>query len=227
MLLVARGGSLSPALDSSLPLGGESAADARRRLRSAWWLNCSVGFAAGHILFGLIGHGFTGPHQGRPTGTSALAHTIGLLTLGLVVVALQRAALRPWLQITRARAVLAAVAFVLAFQLGAYTLRPPFDYIFGWPVLGSAVWIGSTSSGGSNALWTLAATFSFLLGLGILVLAVDPLLAAWGWQYDPRSLSDHVFLWFVGGTVTGLVGGLASGRPLGRLLVPNEPATIA
>jgi len=192
-----------------------------RRLRLRWWVYCSVGFVSGHALFGLIGHGFTGPHVGRPVDGSALAHTTGLIGLGLTVFTLQRAALAPWLRISGKRVILATLAFVAAFQLGAYALRPPFDYIFGWPVLGVAGWISLDKCRGRRALLTAAALACFWLGLVALMIAVDPLLRSGAWVLDPSSLLDHTLLWIVGGGVTAIIGGYASGWPLSRLLLPT------
>lgn len=88
-----------------------------------------AGFIVGHALFAFMGHGFTGPHDGPPLGVSALAHTIGLVALGLTVFNLQRSSFRTWLRIPGRRVVLATLLFVVAFQFGAYALRPPFDYV--------------------------------------------------------------------------------------------------
>lgn len=202
--------------------GGSVAADndESRTLRLRWWLFCSVGFIAGHALFGVIGHGFTGPHEGRPVGLSAVAHTTGLFVLGLLVFSLQRVALQAWLRISNTRIVVAALAFVTAFQLGAYAFRPPFDYVFGFPVLGIAVWISLDKLGRSKILFTSAVILSFWLGIVVMGIAVVPLIQSSGWTIDPSSTLDHALMWVIGGGVTAIVGGLASAWPLSRLLLP-------
>ena len=119
--------------------------ESRRRLHQRWWLYCSVGFIVGHVLFGLIGHGFTGSHESRPTGASAVAHTAGLLVLGLTVFVSHRVGLKPWLQITDKRLIIATLSFVAAFQVGAYALGPPFDYVSECPYSVSPRGSGGTS----------------------------------------------------------------------------------
>lgn len=197
------------------------------RLRRRWWLYCSVGFIIGHVLFGLIGHGFTGPHEGRPTGASALAHTLGLVVVGLTVFTSQRVGLKPWLQISNKRLIIATLSYVAAFQLAAYVLRPPFDHVFGMPVLGVAAWISLDGLKGFRALLTAAVVGSFWLGVVVAAVIFEVVLPSVGWELDSSSLTGHTMSWLIGGGAAGLVGGYISAWPLSRLLVASTKGGAA
>jgi hypothetical protein len=155
-------------------------------------------------------------------GASAGAHTAGLFVLGIVVFSLQRIALEPWLRISNRRVLLSALTFVAAFQFGAYVFRPPFDYVFGFPVLGVAAWISLDKLKGSKFLLTSVAVVSFWLGIVVMGVAVLPLIESSGWSIDPSSVLDHALMWVIGGGVTAIVGGLVSGWPLSRLLLSDS-----
>ena len=116
---------------------------------------------------------------------------------------------------------LATLSFVAAFQLGAYAFRPPFDYVFGFPVLGVAAWIGLNELEGRRFLLTMAALASFWLGLVLIRLAVVPLIQSGVWEMDPSSVLAHTLMWIIGGGTTAIVGGYVSGWPLSRLLLPS------
>ena len=197
------------------------------KLRTRWWLYCSAGFIMGHVLFGLIGHGFTGPHEGRPTGASALAHTLGLVVAGLTVFTSQRVGLRPWLQISKMRLIIATLSYVVAFQLAAYVLRPPFDHVFGTPVLGVAAWITLDRLKGSRALLTASVVGSFWLGIVVAAIIFEAVLPTVGWELDSSSLTGHTMSWLIGGSAAGVVGGYVSGWPLSRLLLASSKGGAA
>ena len=188
------------------------------KLRMTWWFYCAVGFIIGHLLFGLIGHGFTGPHEGRPTGTSAIAHTVALIVGGLTVFIIQRIGLKPWFKFTNSRITYAVILYVIAFQFAAYILRPPFDHFFAMPVLGIALWFSFDKLKLSRILLLVAAILSFWIGViasGILIEVIVPLT---GYDFDDTTLFDHVLSWVIGGATAGIVGGLLSGWPLSRQL---------
>lgn len=196
------------------------------RFRRRWWLYCSVGFILGHVLFGLIGHGFTGPHEGRPTGASAFAHTLGLVVVGLTVFTAQRVGLKPWLQMSNKRLVIATLSYVAAFQLAAYVLRPPFDHVFGIPVLGVAAWISLDALKGCRALLTAAVVGSFWLGVVVTAVIFEVVLPFVGWELDSSSLPGHTMSWLIGGGAAGVVGGYTGAWPLSRLLVAERGGRV-
>ncbi len=189
------------------------------KLRMTWWLYCAVGFIIGHLLFGLIGHGFTGSHEGRPIGISAFAHTVALIIGGLTVFFIQRIGLKPWLRISNSRIIYSVIIYVIAFQFAAYVLRPPFDHFFAMPVLGIALWFSFDKLKLSRIILLLTAVFSFWIGViasGILIEVVVPSL---GYEFDDTTLFDHVLSWVIGGGAAGIVGGFLSGWPLSRQLI--------
>ena len=188
------------------------------RLRMNWWFYCSLGFIVGHLLFGFIGHGFTGPHEGRPTGASAVAHTIALIVAGLTVFSIQRIGLKSWIRISNKRIIAATLIYVISFQFAAYILRPPFDHIFGMPVLGIAAWISLDKLKTSQILLIVAAVFSFWIGVisaGSIIELVVPLT---GRGLDSSNLLGHILSWVIGAGVVGVVGGFLSGWPLSKQL---------
>lgn len=197
--------------------------DAARDFRRRWWLANSAAFAVGEVSFSLLGHGVTGPHGDELTPSQYVAHTIGLICLGLIVLAAQRAALEPWRPVTWNRVTMGIVALVATFWFGAEALRPPADWILGFTVLGAASWFRLPKHETGKKVWALLVVASYWVGICAALASVitwDRVVGP-----DPSSLLDHTVGWLIVGAATGAVGGFVSGWPLGRLLlVPGRAA---
>ena len=197
--------------------------DVPRDFRRRWWLANSAAFAVGEVSFSLVGHGLTGPHGDELTRSQYVAHTVGLICLGLIVLAAQRAALKPWRPVTWSRVTMGIVALVASFWFGAEALRPPADWILGFTVLGAASWLRLPNREEAKTFWALLAVASYWLGICAALASVitwDRVVGP-----DPSSLLDHTVGWLIVGAATGLVGGYVSSWPLRRLLlVPGRAA---
>ena len=199
--------------------------NSRRKLRLRWWLAIVSGFTVSHLLFSLIGHGFTGPHGEDLTFAQNIAHTVGLTVAGLIVFPLQRVALKPYLYINRWRIIVATIVFVGAFQLGAKTVRPPADWVLGFTALGTAGWIGLPGLKGIKILWTLLTIVGFWIGIVLAVPVMLKAIRAGVFDPDSPTLWDHTITWVLGAGLIGIIGGALSTWPLGRLLLPSEPVS--
>lgn len=193
-----------------------------RSFRRQWVLLNTVALLAGYVLYTPIAHGITGGHASRAlTGAQLAAHSIALVVVGALVAAVQRRALAGFVSIGWTRVILAALGFTLAFWIGYYqpwVNGPDTDILFGYLVLGSAVWLGNVPTKG-HGMAAAVALVSFpvasfvgelcLLG-AFTVLQITPAL-------QTSSLQHSVF-WITVGGVTGILGGWLSGHAIARML---------
>jgi hypothetical protein len=203
-------------------------APTRGGFRSRWWIANAIGFTIGHVVYSLVGHGVTGPHGDQLTSAQYLAHTFGLIGAALIVFSLQRAALRPHMEVTTRRIIVATGVFVAAFWLGAETSGPPGDWILGFTVLGTASWIGRSNVPrypfGAAALTVLA----FWAGIATAVVTMFATVRFAGFNPDSETLLNHTVFWVLLGGVTGAAGGYYNGWPLSRVVVSSvrKPAEV-
>ena len=196
-----------------------SASDIERTFRHRWWFATVAGFFLGHLAFSLIGHGITWPHGDELTWAQYTAHTAGLLAVAAIVFVLQRAAIRPHITVTSQRMVLGAATLIAGFWLGAETVGPPADYLIGFTILGSALWIGAAGWRGILGVWNIAGVLSFPIGLAVGMVVVPVAIRAGLFDPESPSLLHHTIGWLLGSTTTAVVGGYLSGWPLAHLFV--------
>jgi hypothetical protein len=191
--------------------------DAAHDFRRRWWVANSVGFAVGLVLFSLLGHGITGAHDDELTAAQYIAHTVAFLAGSLLVLGAQSRALRSVRKVSGTRIVVGALVSVAVFWFGAEGIRPPFDWILAFTVLGAASWVRLPNQEQGKKVWILAAIGSYWVGICAalaLVITWDATLSP-----DPSSLLDHTTGWLIVGAATGVVGGYLSARALARLLI--------
>ena len=196
--------------------------DGRTKMRYRWWLANVAGLIVAYSLFSLIGHGITGPHGDDLTLGQDVAHTLGLLVVGLIVFPAQRAALGPWLRVSAGRIIVATVIFTAAFQFGAKIYRPPADWILGFTILGTAAWVSFHGFKGLGLVWTIATTIGIWIGMALTTPVMFAAIRAGLFNPDSPSLVDHTITWVMGSGMTGIFGGFVSGWPLSRLLIPSD-----
>jgi hypothetical protein len=187
--------------------------DFRRR----WWLANSVSFGIGLATFSLLGHGITGAHGDELTAAQYAAHTVGLLAASILVLIAQRKALGSIRNVSAIRIAIGSLASVAVFWFGVEVIRPPFDWILAFTVLGTAAWIRLPHHEQGKMIWILATIGSYWIGICAalaLVITWDTTLSP-----DPASLLDHTIGFVIVGTATGVVGGYLSARTLARLLL--------
>ena len=203
----------------SVEVNSTSRQDSRSRLRRRWWFANATVLTIAFVFFSLIGHGITGPHGDELTLSQNIAHTIGLIVVGLMVFPAQRLALKPWIGVSFPRILIATLLFTGVFQFGAKVYRPPADWILGFTVLGTAAWIRIQGFKGRRLVWTFASIVAFSMGMVLAAPIVFTAIRAGLFDPDSPSLLDHTLTWVLGAGMTGIIGGYTSGWPLSRLLV--------
>ena len=199
-----------------------SGQDSRSRLRRRWWFANAAALIIAFVFFSLIGHGFTGHHGDDLTLAQDIAHTIGLIVVGLIVFPVQRLALKPWMVVSFPRILTATLLFTAVFQFGAKAYRPPADWILGFTVLGTAAWIHIGGFKQRRLLWTFATIIAFCMGMVLTTPIMFTAIRAGLFDPDSPSLLDHTLTWVLGAGMTGIIGGYVSGWPLSRLLVSTQ-----
>lgn len=189
------------------------------RFRLGWWLANGVGFAIGHLVYGVLSHGITGPHGDRLSVAQYAAHTAGLLAVAAIVFPLQARALLPLCTPTLRRTLKSTLAYVAVFWIGVETVGPPADWMLALPLLGSALWIGEPAVASGRWLWSTLGVLLFACGMLFIIPVGDAAIAAGMLDLQAQDLANHVALWLVIGGSTGVAGGFLSSWPLGRLLV--------
>jgi hypothetical protein len=180
-----------------------------------------------HVVYSLVGHGFTGSHGDQLTSAQYLAHTIGLVATAVIVFALQRGALRRHVQVSRTRVAVGTAVFVAAFWLGAETTGPPADWILGFTVLGTACWIGLPNLTGSRSLSAAVTIVAFWGGIGTAAAVMFVLIRGGIFYPDSDTLFNHTVFWVILGGATGAAGGYFSAWPLSRLVIAADAAQQA
>ncbi len=204
-----------------------SVKDNRRKLRYRWWFANVVGLIIAFLLFSLIGHGITGPHGDDLTFAQDIAHTLGLLVVGLILFSAQRAALGPWLSVSAARIIVATIVFTAAFQCGAKIYGPPADWILGFTVLGFAAWVSFHGVQRQRLVWTIAAILGFCMGLALTTPVMFAAIRAGIFDPDSPTLLDHTITWVLAAGMTGIFGGYISSWPLSLLLISSDSSPSA
>ena len=193
------------------------------RFRIRWWFANAIGFTAGHVVYSIVGHGVTGPHGDQLTTTQYLAHTLGLIATALIVFSLQRAALRPYVQVSAARIIIGTGGFVAAFWLGAETSGPPADWILGFTVLGTASWIGLSNVPRYPFVAAAITVLAVWAGIAVAVATMFLSVRLAGFNPDSQTLMNHTVFWVLLGGVTGIAGGCFSAWPLRHVVFFNVP----
>ena len=196
--------------------------DSRSRLRHRWWFANAAVLSIAFLFFSVIGHGITGPHGDDLTSAQDVAHTLGLIVVGLMVFPAQRFALKPWMRVSFPRILIATLLFTIAFQFGAKVYRPPVDWILGFTVLGTAAWIHIQGLKGRRLVWTVATIIAFCMGLVLTTPIMFAAIRTGVFDPDSPSLLDHTVTWVLGAGMTGIIGGYISGWPLSRLMLSGH-----
>lgn len=204
--------------------------NATENFQRRWVFLNTAALVAGYVMYTPIAHGITGGHGGRELTASQLAvHSIALGVVAALVACAQRRALAPFVAVSRQRVVAAVILFIVAFWAGYYQPwieGPDTDILFGYLVLGSAVWIGNVPVRG-HRLAALVALLSFPVAsfIGELCLFVAFTLL----QVTPAvetSAIQHSAFWLTVGGVTGLLGGWVSSLALARMLSATHAAKV-
>ncbi|HEY3115906.1 MAG TPA: hypothetical protein VGK54_04120 [Chloroflexota bacterium] len=185
----------------------------------------SIGFG----VFAVLAHGLASPHdEEHPTLAQFAAHAFGLLPAGAIIALGQRLVLRRHRKMARWFVPATSLAMTAAFLIGAYALRPPFDFLFSYAVVGAAVELALRPSDRDvREAVRHAAITSLLFAAGSLVgmLALSLLAKALGVRLGEmgEDVVHHVITMVLGGLFIGAATGLLSARRIAKRVLPAGP----
>jgi hypothetical protein len=187
----------------------------------------SIGFG----VFAVLAHGLASPHDEKhPNLAQFTAHALGLLPAGAIIALGQRLALGRHRKLARWFVPATSVAMTAAFLIGAYGLRPPFDFLFSYAVVGAALELALEPAARDNlreaaqrtavtSLLFTAGSFVGMLALSLLAKAVGVRLGEPG-----EDVVHHVITMSLGGLFIGTAVGLLSARRIARRILSTGPA---
>ena len=186
------------------------------------WIRANtLAFFIGYLLYTPIAHGLTGSHGRELTTNQLIMHGVGLAVVGFLVFSFQRSVLRVHLDLSLTRVVLSVLAFIGMFWFGYYQSfipdGPDYDILFGFLVLGTAMWLGKVPLQ-SKPLAFIVALLSFPIASFIGELLLFVVVTSFGLDLDIQNPWVHSLFWLTVGITTGLLGGWISGRALMKLL---------
>jgi hypothetical protein len=187
------------------------------RVHTQWVLANVAGSAVGFGVFALLAHGLISPHdEENPTLGQFAAHAVGLVPAGAIIAWAQQVVLRRHTQLARSFVPVTTIAMTVAFLIGAYGLRPPFDFLFAYAAIGASVeWAlrpletrrRTTVLRGASAASFLFAAGSFL---GMLALALVARTIGFRFGAPGEDVARHIVTMVLGGLFIGAATGLLS-----------------
>ena len=197
--------------------------DSILKLAFGWWIANLSAFLVAHLLYSVIGHGFTGHHGDELTVAQYGMHTLGLAVVSLAVLFAQRHVLSTHLSVSWRKISLGVFAYVGAFWLGYETFGPPADWFFGFTVLAVWAWFGLSGASLRVVAASFAAIAGFWIGM-ISVLAIAGYLIENG-QIDPNvptTMRTHTEQWLFIAGVSSLIGAGLSALPVSWLVMQRS-----
>jgi hypothetical protein len=199
-----------------------------RSLQVRWAVANLAGSSIGFGVFAVLAHGLASPHdEEHPTLAQFTAHAVGLLPAGAIIALGQKFALERYRKMARWFVPATSPIMAAAFLIGAYALRPPFDFLLSYAALGAAVELALRPSGGEDLRKTarLAAVTSLLFAVGSFVgmLALSLLAKVLGIRLgEPgEDVVHHVITMMLGGLFIGAATGLLTARRIARRVIPE------
>lgn len=109
-------------------------------MQARWVLANGAGSPIGFGVFAVIAHGLVSPHdEEHATLAQFAAHTLGLLPAGAIIALGYRLVLERYTVLARWFVPATSMSMTIAFLIGAYGLRPPFDFLFGYAAVGAVL----------------------------------------------------------------------------------------
>lgn len=148
------------------------------KARVEWVVANMAGSVVGFVVFAVLAHGLVSPHdEEHPSLAQFGAHALGLFPAGAIIGWAQQLVLRRYVRLSRWFAALISVSMTIAFLFGAYGVRPPFDFLFGYAAVGAVLGFALRSVDArarTNAARVVAMSLLFAVGsfLGMLALSL-------------------------------------------------------
>ena len=105
-------------------------------LPKKWIIANVLSFSIGTILHSTIAHGLTGAHEFWMTGPQFIMHTLGFLTLGLIISLAQRSVFKPLVELKLSYVLVKALLFMVVYWAGYFSFGVPVNTFAGFTVLG-------------------------------------------------------------------------------------------
>jgi hypothetical protein len=200
------------------------------RLQVRWVVANLASSSIGFGVFAVLAHGLASPHdEEHPSLAQFAAHAFGLVPAGAIIALGQRLALARHRKLARWFVPATSLAMTAAFLIGAYGLRPPFDFLFSYAVVGAALELALRPVDGDNLRETVqrtavtsllftAGSFVGMLALSLLAKAVGVHLGEPG-----EDVVHHVVTMALGGLFIGAAVGLLSARRIARRVLRVGP----
>jgi len=204
-----------------------------RSLQVRWVLANLASSAIGFGVFAVLAHGLASPHdEEHPSPAQFAAHAFGLLPAGAIIALGQRLVLGRHRKMARWFVPATSLTMTAAFLIGAYGLRPPFDFLLSYAVIGAAVELASRRverDGLREAVRRAAVTgLLFATGSFIGMLALSLLAKVLGIRLGEmgEDVVHHVITMTLGGLFIGAATGLLSARRIAKRVLPIGPTTL-
>jgi hypothetical protein len=184
----------------------------------------SIGFG----VFAVLAHGIASPHdEERPSLAQFGAHALGLLPAGAIIALGQRFALGRHRKLAHWFVPATSLAMTAAFLIGAYGLRPPFDFLLSYAVIGAAVELAlkpvDRGSVSETAQRTVVTSLLFTAGSFVGMLALSLLAKVLGVRLgEPgEDVVHHVITMALGGLFIGAATGLLTAHRIAKRIIPE------
>jgi hypothetical protein len=157
------------------------------------------------------------------------AHTIGLVPAAATIAIGQRLALERHTQLERWFIPVTIVSMSVAFLVGAYVLRPPFDFLLGYAAVGAVLELASRTIDRQHireAVIQAAATSGLFTGgafIGMLALSLVARASGLRLGEPGEAVVRHLVTMVLGGLFIGAAIGAVTARRITKRQRPVGP----
>ncbi len=204
----------------------------RRSVEVRWVLANLASSSLGFGVFAVIAHGLASPHDEEHTTLAQFAaHTLGLLPAGAIIALGQKLALERHTRVARWFTPAMSLSMTVAFLVGAYGLRPPFDFLFAYAAAGATLELALRPIDKDNLREAVrrAAVTGLLFAAGSFVGMLALSLGARGLGVrlgEPgEDVARHVVTMVLGGLFIGAAVGLLTARRIARRLLMSSSSS--
>jgi hypothetical protein len=195
-----------------------------------WVLANIGGSAVGFGIFALVAHGLVSPHdEENPTLGQFAAHAVGLLPAGTIIAWAEQLVLRRYTHLPQWFVPITTIAMAVAFLIGAYGLRPPFDFLLGYAAIGAVVASAlrpvETRRRAKVLRGAASASLLFTAGSFLGMLAFTLVAKTLGYRFGTpgEDVVRHIVTMMFGGLFIGAATGLLSARYVAKRMQPLPP----
>jgi hypothetical protein len=205
----------------------------RSSMQVRWVLANLASSSLGFGVFAVIAHGLASPHdEEHPSLAQFAAHALGLLPAGAIIALGQKLAFEGHTKLPRWFVRATLLSMTIAFLVGAYGLRPPFDFVFAYAAVGAVLELAlrpidkrcrreAVRAAAATGVLFAAGSFLGMLALSLVARALRLRLGEPG-----EGVVRHLITMSVGGAFIGAAIGLITARRMTKWLRPATPAML-